>query len=237
MDKHTVISALERAWANEARWNGITRPYNAGDVYRLRGSIDIEYSLARYGAARLWELLRDDDYVAVLSAITGNQAIQQVQAGLKAIYVSGATVGAPAGRRLRRRAVGHHREPGDPAGPGRVHGDLRERLAGGRGWQSRARDVPRPEPVPVRLRSRPAATHQQRPQAGRPDRAPQRRPLDLLVRPAGGRRRSGVRRAAARLRGHEKHDRRRSGGRALRRPARVGEEVRPSGRQGARAHE
>src|SRR5439155_642613 len=51
MDKHAVISALERAWANEARWNGITRPYNAGDVYRLRGSIDIEYSLARYGAA------------------------------------------------------------------------------------------------------------------------------------------------------------------------------------------
>src|SRR5256886_11611793 len=60
MDKHAVISALERAWANEARWNGITRPYNAGDVYRLRGSIDIEYSLARYGAARLWELLRED---------------------------------------------------------------------------------------------------------------------------------------------------------------------------------
>src|SRR5256886_7521768 len=100
MDKHAVISALERAWANEARWNGITRPYNAGDVYRLRGSIDIEYSLARYGAARLWELLRDEDYVAVLSAITGNQAIQQVQAGLKAIYVSGWQVAADANHAL-----------------------------------------------------------------------------------------------------------------------------------------
>src|SRR5213082_3370347 len=100
MDKNAVISALERAWANEARWNGITRPYNAGDVYRLRGSIDIEYSLARYGAARLWELLRDEDYVAVLSAITGNQAIQQVQAGLKAIYVSGWQVAADANHAL-----------------------------------------------------------------------------------------------------------------------------------------
>jgi len=100
MDKHAVISALERAWANDARWNGITRPYKAGDVYRLRGSIDFEYSLARYGAARLWELLRDEDYVAVLSAITGNQAIQQVQAGLKAIYVSGWQVAADANHAL-----------------------------------------------------------------------------------------------------------------------------------------
>src|SRR5438046_8562529 len=100
MDKHAVISALERAWANEARWNSITRPYNAGDVYRLGGSIDIEYSLARYGAARLWDLLRDEDYVAVLSAITGNQAIQQVQAGLKAIYVSGWQVAADANHAL-----------------------------------------------------------------------------------------------------------------------------------------
>src|SRR5213595_1670434 len=100
MDKHAVISALEHAWANEARWKGVTRPYTAGDVYRLRGSIDIEYSLARYGAARLWELLRDEDYVPVLSAITGNQAIQQVQAGLKAIYVSGWQVAADANHAL-----------------------------------------------------------------------------------------------------------------------------------------
>src|SRR6266513_4621962 len=100
MDKHAVISALELAWANEARWNGITRPYNAGDVYRLRGSIEIEHSLARYGAARFWLLLHDEPYVPVLSVITGNQAIQHVQAGLKAIYVSGWQVAADANHAL-----------------------------------------------------------------------------------------------------------------------------------------
>jgi isocitrate lyase len=100
MDKQAVVSALERAWANDARWDGIKRPYSAGDVYRLRGSIDIEYSLARFGAARLWQLLRDEGYVAVLSAITGNQAIQEVQAGLKAIYVSGWQVAADANHAL-----------------------------------------------------------------------------------------------------------------------------------------
>src|SRR5436305_15047729 len=96
MDKQAVTSALERAWATDARWDGIKRPYGAGDVYRLRGSIDIEYSLARYGAARLWELLRDDDYVAVLSAITGNRAIQQGHAGLQPFSVGGGQVGADA---------------------------------------------------------------------------------------------------------------------------------------------
>src|SRR3989454_4547938 len=89
MNKQEFISALEREWTTDRRWDGVTRPYTAGDVYRLRGSIDIEYSLARFGAARLWQLFQDEEYVAVLSAITGNQAIQQVQAGLKAIYVSG----------------------------------------------------------------------------------------------------------------------------------------------------
>src|SRR3989441_10084652 len=85
MDKQEFVSTLECEWTTDSRWDGVTRPYTAGDVYRLRGSIDIEYSLARYGAARLWQLFQDDDYVAVLSAVTGNQAIQQVQAGLKAI--------------------------------------------------------------------------------------------------------------------------------------------------------
>src|SRR2546427_7084028 len=89
MDKHEFTSALQRAWKTDSRWDGVTRPYTAADVHRLRGSIDIEYSLARYGAARLWRLLQEEDYVAVLSAITGNQAIQEVQAGLQAIYVSG----------------------------------------------------------------------------------------------------------------------------------------------------
>src|SRR3989440_9948326 len=98
MDKQQFISSLEQAWKAGSRWKGVTRPYTAGDVYRLRGSIDIEYSLARYGAARLWQLFQDDDYVAVLSAVTGNQAIQQVQAGVKAIYVSGGAGAAAANK-------------------------------------------------------------------------------------------------------------------------------------------
>src|SRR3989441_1599365 len=96
MDKQQFTPSREQAWKKGSRWKGVPRPYTAGDVYRLRGSIDIEYSLARYGAARLWQLFQDDDYVAVLSAVTGNQAIQQVQAGLKAIYVSGWQVAADA---------------------------------------------------------------------------------------------------------------------------------------------
>src|SRR5207244_7072695 len=76
------------------------RPDAAGVVGRRRGSINIEYCLARYGAARLWELCRADDYVALLSAINRNQASQQVQAGLKAIYVSGWQVAADANNAL-----------------------------------------------------------------------------------------------------------------------------------------
>jgi isocitrate lyase len=80
---------LETLWASEKRWNGITRPYAAKEVIRLRGSIHIEHSLARLGAERLWKLLHEEDYVAALGALTGNQAVQQVLAGLKAIYLSG----------------------------------------------------------------------------------------------------------------------------------------------------
>ncbi|HPF37764.1 MAG TPA: isocitrate lyase [Phycisphaerae bacterium] len=84
---------IEAYWANE-RWNGIHRPYSAEDVYALRGSIQIEYTLARIGAERLWRLLRTSDYVHALGALTGNQAIQQVRAGLQAIYLSGWQVAA-----------------------------------------------------------------------------------------------------------------------------------------------
>ncbi len=80
---------LETLWANDARWNGITRPYSAKEVVRLRGTIHVEHSLARLGAERLWKLLRDEEYVPALGALTGNQAVQQVLAGLKAIYLSG----------------------------------------------------------------------------------------------------------------------------------------------------
>src|SRR5260370_3060538 len=87
---------LERSWAGDERWAGITRPYQADDVERLRGTLSIEYTLASHGAARLWNLLREERYVAVLSAVTGNQAVQEVRAGLKAIYISGWQVAADA---------------------------------------------------------------------------------------------------------------------------------------------
>src|SRR5437588_2388072 len=82
-------SQLESMWAMDARWKGITRPYTAKEVVRLRGTVHVEHSLARLGAERLWDLLHTEDYVHALGALTGNQAIEQVQAGLKAIYVSG----------------------------------------------------------------------------------------------------------------------------------------------------
>ena len=87
---------MDHEWANNPRWKGVERPYTAEDVLRLRGSIHIEHSLARLGAERLWELLQSESYVNALGAVTGNQAVQQVQAGLKAIYVSGWQVAADA---------------------------------------------------------------------------------------------------------------------------------------------
>jgi isocitrate lyase len=83
-------------WDNDPRWSGITRPYSGEDVARLRGSVHIEHTLAQLGAQRLWDLLQSENYVAALGAMTGNQAIQQVQAGLQAIYVSGWQVAADA---------------------------------------------------------------------------------------------------------------------------------------------
>ena len=87
---------LNYDWAHNSRWSGIERPYTAEDVLRLRGSIHIEHTLARLGAERLWNLLQTEPYVNALGALTGNQAVQQVQAGLKAIYVSGWQVAADA---------------------------------------------------------------------------------------------------------------------------------------------
>ena len=89
-------AALAHDWANNSRWSGVERPYTPEDVLRLRGSIHIEHTLARMGAERLWELLQTDPYINALGAMTGNQAVQQVQAGLKAIYVSGWQVAADA---------------------------------------------------------------------------------------------------------------------------------------------
>jgi isocitrate lyase len=81
---------------SDVRWRGITRPYSSDDVERVRGSLRIEHTLARRGAEKLWQLLQNEDYVAALGALTGNQAMQQVKAGLQAIYVSGWQVAADA---------------------------------------------------------------------------------------------------------------------------------------------
>jgi isocitrate lyase len=87
---------LEANWKGNLRWRGIHRPYSGKDVVRLRGSIQIEHTLAKLGAERLWNLLQSEPYVAALGALTGNQAVQQVKAGLQAIYLSGWQVAADA---------------------------------------------------------------------------------------------------------------------------------------------
>ncbi len=89
MKNNEQAANLELEWQSDPRWEGITRPYSAEDVVRLRGSIQIEHTLAKLGADRLWSLLQTEDYVAALGAVTGNQAVQQVSAGLQAIYISG----------------------------------------------------------------------------------------------------------------------------------------------------
>jgi isocitrate lyase len=90
------IQELTNSWDRDERWTGITRPYSAEDVIKLRGSIDIEYTLAKRGAEKLWKYLHEEDFVRALGALTGNQAVQQVKAGLKAIYLSGWQVAADA---------------------------------------------------------------------------------------------------------------------------------------------
>jgi isocitrate lyase len=82
-------SALERDWTLNPRWKGVSRPYSAADVVRLRGSLPIEHTLARRGAEKLWQMVNTEPFVNTLGALTGNQALQQVKAGLKAIYLSG----------------------------------------------------------------------------------------------------------------------------------------------------
>ncbi|WP_121640107.1 isocitrate lyase [Virgibacillus sp. Bac330] len=90
------VEKLQKAWENDERWIGVERPYSAEEVIRLRGSVDIAYTLAEKGSEKLWELLQTEDYIHALGALTGNQAVQQVKAGLKAIYLSGWQVAADA---------------------------------------------------------------------------------------------------------------------------------------------
>jgi len=87
---------LQKEWAESARWKGIKRTYTAEDVIRLRGSVHIEHTLARRGSEKLWNLITTEPFVNALGALTGNQAMQQVKAGLKAIYLSGWQVAADA---------------------------------------------------------------------------------------------------------------------------------------------
>jgi isocitrate lyase len=92
----TTADQLRQQWATDPRWDGITRPYSAEDVVRLRGTVAIEYTLAKLGAGKLWRYLHTEPFVNALGALTGNQAMQQVKAGLKAIYLSGWQVAADA---------------------------------------------------------------------------------------------------------------------------------------------
>ncbi|MGD9035674.1 MAG: isocitrate lyase, partial [Syntrophobacterales bacterium] len=96
MDRQQQAEALANSWKTEPRWQGIQRPYSAEDVVRLRSSVQVEYTLARMGAERLWYLMHTEPYVRALGALTGNQAVQQVLAGLQAIYLSGWQVAADA---------------------------------------------------------------------------------------------------------------------------------------------
>jgi isocitrate lyase len=96
MDKQAAIRDLRRDWENNKRWAGIERPYSAEKVIQLRGSVKIEYTLAKLGAERLWTLMHERPFVRALGAMTGGQAVQMVQAGLEAIYLSGWQVAADA---------------------------------------------------------------------------------------------------------------------------------------------
>ena len=96
MNRDQAVAEIHRDWNDNPRWQGVQRPYSAEDVYRLRGTVRIEYSLARRGAEKLWKLVNEEAFVNALGALTGNQAMQQVKAGLKAIYLSGWQVAADA---------------------------------------------------------------------------------------------------------------------------------------------
>ena len=83
------IAKIKKDWAENPRWKGVKRGYSAEDVYRLRGSVQIEHTLAKRGAEKLWKMTQEMPFVNSLGAVTGNQAMQQVKAGVPAIYLSG----------------------------------------------------------------------------------------------------------------------------------------------------
>ena len=96
MSNNTQMQSLNEEWSNNPRWQGVDRPYGAEAVNKLQGTLKVEHTLARVGAERLWDLMQENPYIHTLGALTGNQAVQQVQAGLKAIYLSGWQVAADA---------------------------------------------------------------------------------------------------------------------------------------------
>ncbi|HEY0262693.1 MAG TPA: hypothetical protein VGB95_06680, partial [Chitinophagales bacterium] len=87
--KQERAALLKKDWETNPRWKGVERPYSAEDVINIAGSVQIEYSIAKQGAIKLWNRLQSDAWVAGLGALTGNQAVQEVTAGMKAIYLSG----------------------------------------------------------------------------------------------------------------------------------------------------
>ena len=101
MQREKQIAALEKEWKENARWKGVKRGYAAEDVVRLRGSVQVEHTLAKRGAEKLWSLMHERPYVNSLGALTGNQAVQQVKAGVPAIYLSGWQVAADANDSLQ----------------------------------------------------------------------------------------------------------------------------------------
>lgn len=96
MNRNEQVKQLEKSWREDERWAGIEREYSAEEVVKLRGSVLIEHTLAKKGAERLWKSLHEEDFINALGALTGNQAVQQVKAGLQAIYLSGWQVAADA---------------------------------------------------------------------------------------------------------------------------------------------
>ncbi|HWP12156.1 MAG TPA: isocitrate lyase, partial [Ramlibacter sp.] len=89
LTREQQIAQLEKDWAENPRWKGIKRSYSAADVVKLRGSLQVEHTLAKRGAEKLWNMINTEPFVNTLGALTGNQAMQQIKAGLKAVYLSG----------------------------------------------------------------------------------------------------------------------------------------------------
>ena len=112
------IAEIQKDWDTNPRWIGIKRSYSAADVVNLRGSIQVEHTLAKNGSIKLWDLVKNQSFVNALGAMTGNQAMQQVKAGLKAIYLSGWQVAGDANSGYSPRAAMLYPAALRPAGVG-----------------------------------------------------------------------------------------------------------------------